>query len=290
MNKFWAWVFLVAAGALTLLFFSNDFGLIDIQKTAIVAAIGIDTSEETEGQWSVTAQIAVPDANAGKASNISIPSAETMGAGIAEVNRKTGWYPTLVHCRLILLGEKVAEDDVFRVLGVLSAQRVRGGFLPGRRLRRARAGHAWRRLARGRADRARDRESALLRGAEDGARLRDEPARLRQRLLRARKERVPALSLPAARGKERERRRGQLVRRRGRLGRFGERLGRRSGRRRQKRGRFRRVADDALLRGTARGGPRGGGDARLQSRRDLDGFLLSARWRRRRTGSAQRSA
>ncbi len=117
MNKFWAWVFLVAAGALTLLFFSNDFGLIDIQKTAIVAAIGIDTSEETEGQWSVTAQIAVPDANAGKASNISIPSAETMGAGIAEVNRKTGWYPTLVHCRLILLGEKVAEDDVFRVLG-----------------------------------------------------------------------------------------------------------------------------------------------------------------------------
>lgn len=84
-------------GALVLLFFSNDFGLIDIQKTAIVAAIGIDRSEETEGRWSVTAQIAVPDANANKASNVSIPSAETVGAGIAEVNRKTGWYPTLVH-------------------------------------------------------------------------------------------------------------------------------------------------------------------------------------------------
>ena len=117
MNKFWAWVFLVAAGALTLLFFSNDFGLIDIQKTAIVAAIGIDTSEEMEGQGSVTAQLTFPAANAGKAGQNSIPSAETMGAGIAEVNRKTGWYPTLVHCRLILLGEKVAEDDVFRVLG-----------------------------------------------------------------------------------------------------------------------------------------------------------------------------
>lgn len=64
MNKFWSWVFLIAAGALVLLFFSNDFGLIDIQKTAIVAAIGIDRSEETEGRWSVTAQIAVPDANA----------------------------------------------------------------------------------------------------------------------------------------------------------------------------------------------------------------------------------
>ena len=117
MNKFWTWVFLIAAGALVLLFFSNDFGLIDIQKTAIVAAIGIDRSEEAEGQWSVTAQIAVPDASANKASNVSIPAAETVGAGIAEVNRKTGWYPTLVHCRLILLGEDVAEGDAFDALG-----------------------------------------------------------------------------------------------------------------------------------------------------------------------------
>lgn len=118
------------------------FRLIDIQKTAIVAAIGIDRSEETEGRWSVTAQIAVPDANANKASNVSIPSAETVGAGIAEVNRKTGWYPTLVHCRLILLGEDVAEGDVFPRARVFPAQRVRGRFLPGRRLRRARAGDA----------------------------------------------------------------------------------------------------------------------------------------------------
>ena len=117
MNKFWTWVFLAAAGALVLLFFSNDFGLIDIQKTAIVAAIGIDASAEAEGEWSVTAQIAVPDANAEKASNVSIPSAKTVGAGIAEVNRKTGWYPTLVHCRLILLGDEAAEKDVFEALG-----------------------------------------------------------------------------------------------------------------------------------------------------------------------------
>ena len=117
MKKLLTWALLVAAGALVLLFFSNDFGLIDIQKTAIVAAIGIDASAEQEGQWSVTAQIAVPDSGAGKASNVTIPAAETVGAGIAEVNRKTGWYPTLVHCRLILLGEEVAKEDVFEVLG-----------------------------------------------------------------------------------------------------------------------------------------------------------------------------
>ena len=42
MAKFWTCAFAVAAAMLFVLFFSNDFGLIDIQKTAIVAAIGID--------------------------------------------------------------------------------------------------------------------------------------------------------------------------------------------------------------------------------------------------------
>ena len=131
MKKLLTWALLVAAGALVLLFFSNDFGLIDIQKTAIVAAIGIDASAEQEGQWSVTAQIAVPDSGAGKASNVTIPAAETVGAGIAEVNRKTGWYPTLVHCRLILLGEEVAKEDVFEVLGYfLRSEYVEGHGVP----------------------------------------------------------------------------------------------------------------------------------------------------------------
>ena len=43
------------------LFFSNDFGLIDIQKTAIILAAGVDKNEE--GTFSVTAQIAVPQAS-----------------------------------------------------------------------------------------------------------------------------------------------------------------------------------------------------------------------------------
>ena len=58
MNRLWTRVFVIAAGILLLLFLSNDFGLIDIQKTAIVAAIGIDAAEEG-GNVNVTAQIAV---------------------------------------------------------------------------------------------------------------------------------------------------------------------------------------------------------------------------------------
>ena len=42
MKKFARKALLFATGLLLLLFFTNNFGLIDIQKTAIVTAIGID--------------------------------------------------------------------------------------------------------------------------------------------------------------------------------------------------------------------------------------------------------
>ena len=44
--------------AVFLLFFSNDFGLIDVEKTAIITAVAIDKTED--GNYKVTAQIAVP--------------------------------------------------------------------------------------------------------------------------------------------------------------------------------------------------------------------------------------
>lgn len=121
MNKLWSKLFVFAVAFLLLLFFSNDFGIVDIQKTAIVTAIGIDASEE-EGKFDVTAQIAMPASaaqsggGAETSSNVSIQGAATVGEAIAEINRKTGWYPTLVHCRLVILGEETAEEDVFRAL------------------------------------------------------------------------------------------------------------------------------------------------------------------------------
>ena len=115
MRKLSSKLLLLAAGALLLLFLTNNFGLIDIQKTAIVTAIGIDAGEG--GTFDVTAQIAIPDAGgANTASNVAVPGAETVGEAIAELNRKTGWFPTLVHCSLILLGERAAEEDVFGAL------------------------------------------------------------------------------------------------------------------------------------------------------------------------------
>lgn len=114
-NKIATRIFLLIAAFLLLLFFSNDFGLIDIQKTSIITAIGIDRGEE--GLLDVTAQIAVPEAGGnGTAGNVSVKGAQTVGEAIAELNLKTGWYPTLVHCRLILLGAEATKTDVFRSL------------------------------------------------------------------------------------------------------------------------------------------------------------------------------
>lgn len=116
MSKFWQRVFVFAAAFLLLLFASNDFGLIDIQKTAIVLALGVDASAQ-EGLLDVTAQIGSADANgAAQASNITIEGVSTVGEAIARLNRRTGWYPTFVHCRLLLIGGQTAERDVFGIL------------------------------------------------------------------------------------------------------------------------------------------------------------------------------
>lgn len=116
MSKFWQRVFVFAAAFLLLLFASNDFGLIDIQKTAIVLALGVDASAQ-EGLLDVTAQIGSADANgAAQASNITVEGVSTVGEAIARLNRRTGWYPTFVHCRLLLLGGQTAERDVFGIL------------------------------------------------------------------------------------------------------------------------------------------------------------------------------
>lgn len=100
-----------------ILFFSTDFGLIDIQKTAIILAAGIDRTEE--GIFNVTAQIAVPEASksGGAAQAMAITgSGETIAEAFKEINTKTGWFPKLIFCDLIVLGDSVTDGDVFDCL------------------------------------------------------------------------------------------------------------------------------------------------------------------------------
>lgn len=102
--------------ALSFLFFSNDFGLLDVQKTAIIMAAGIDKEGE---DFIVTSQVAIPqDSKQGKSTeSVQIVSrGKTVADAFEEINAKTGWYPKLVFCRLLLLGENAAQENVFDAL------------------------------------------------------------------------------------------------------------------------------------------------------------------------------
>ena len=108
--------YLVILVFLAFLFFSNNFGLIDVQKTAIVMATGIDREDDT---FIVTSQIAIPQASKqGKQTEAVqlVSRGKTVAEAFDEINAKTGWYPKLVFCNLILLGENTAKQNVFDAL------------------------------------------------------------------------------------------------------------------------------------------------------------------------------
>ncbi len=108
--------YLLLAFLLSFFFFSNDFGQTDVQKTAIIMAVGIDREEEN---FIVTSQVAIPQSSKqGQASEAVqlVSRGKTIGEAFEEINAKTGWYPKLVFCNLILLGEKAAKENVFDAL------------------------------------------------------------------------------------------------------------------------------------------------------------------------------
>ena len=108
--------YLILVLILGFLFLSNDFGVTDVQKTAIVVAAGIDRQEDT---FIVTTQVAIPQSS--KQGQVSeavqiVSRGKTVGEAFEEINAKTGWYPKLVFCDLILFGESAKTTDVFESL------------------------------------------------------------------------------------------------------------------------------------------------------------------------------
>ena len=103
-----------------LFFFSNDFGLIDIEKTAIITAIAIDSADE---EYEVTAQIAVPEATDTNSENKKAQvsgTGGTIGAAIKDIGDKTGWFPNLQFCNLLIVGNDLTSGNVFKVLDYFS--------------------------------------------------------------------------------------------------------------------------------------------------------------------------
>ena len=114
--------------AISILFFSNDFGLIDIEKTAIITAIAIDKSQD--GEYEVTCQIAVPEASNAISENQKAQlsgKGSTVAHAIKEVGSVSGWFPQTIFCNLIILGNDLLEENVMNVIDYFSGtMRVQG--------------------------------------------------------------------------------------------------------------------------------------------------------------------
>ncbi len=107
---------LFLGGALLFAFFSNDFGLVDIQKTAVILAAGIDKSGEG---YELTAQISVPKGGekAGGTASVELSGkGETVADCLMMMYADSGWIPKFDFCSLVLLGERAAREGAMPAL------------------------------------------------------------------------------------------------------------------------------------------------------------------------------
>ncbi len=111
------------------LFLTNDLGVIKIEKTAIITAIAIDQKED---KLSVSAQISLPKATDSAADEDSLISGEgkTIGLAIDDIAVKTGWYPKLAFCNLIILNKSIADEYLFEIVNyVLYSKKIYDSIL-----------------------------------------------------------------------------------------------------------------------------------------------------------------
>ena len=107
---------LLLGGVLLFAFFSNDFGLVDIQKTAVILAAGIDQTEEG---YELTAQISVPKGgeSAGGTASVELTGrGETVADCLMQMYANSGWVPKFDFCSLVLLGEETARAGAMPAL------------------------------------------------------------------------------------------------------------------------------------------------------------------------------
>ena len=109
-----------------ILFFTNDCQLIDVQKTAIIVALGIDAAEDN--QLEITAQIAIPQATDTQSSNsdaVLTAKGKTLFDALDNIGVTTGWYPKLAFCNLIIFGNNLIQKDFLPVIDYMLFRQIR---------------------------------------------------------------------------------------------------------------------------------------------------------------------
>ncbi len=101
MKTFKIRVALILGALLAIFYFSSDFALIDIEKTAIIVAIGIDEGEKLTLQNNgANRHSAATDTAAANDDAVVTADGNTVMEGIQNIGAKTGWHPKLSFARL----------------------------------------------------------------------------------------------------------------------------------------------------------------------------------------------
>lgn len=111
-------------------YFFNDFSLIDVEKTAIIVALGIDKAEDG---IEITAQIGVPHSTEKALDNtdtlISAKGKTVMDA-IETLSARSGWFPKLSFCNFIVFGKELAYDNITQICNhILSSEHFQNSAL-----------------------------------------------------------------------------------------------------------------------------------------------------------------
>ncbi|MBQ9104453.1 MAG: Ger(x)C family spore germination protein [Clostridia bacterium] len=99
------------------MFLSNDFGLINIEKTAIVTALAIDKGEKYN--YKITVQVAVPEAGNANTENPKATisgEGDTVAGALKDAGSLSGWYLKLSFCNLLIIGNSLTSDSVIKEL------------------------------------------------------------------------------------------------------------------------------------------------------------------------------
>ena len=98
------------------LYFTSDFAVIDVEKTAIVVAIAVDKKEEN---YLVTAQIAIPKPTENASVNedaVISSTGKTVLEAVNGIGADSGWHPKLSFCSMIFIGKEVAAEEVENIV------------------------------------------------------------------------------------------------------------------------------------------------------------------------------
>ena len=101
--------------ALFIFYVTSDFNTVNIEKTALIVAMGVD---KAENEYEITVQIAVPqatDKGQGNAESVISAKGNSIYTAVEKISEQTGWHPRLSFCNLILIGENLLTENLLNL-------------------------------------------------------------------------------------------------------------------------------------------------------------------------------